>query len=738
MSAPARLSQWLWRCSLPGLVLLLAGGCDGEPSPARDGGQDGGRLQDAGPEDGGPRADLGDGPAPRDLGPETPDAQGRDGAADAGPADAGPADAAVADTTMPDSGEADAGGTPLPDGGPDAAVHDGGGGPADGGLPDPTGCLGEGDLDDLLAAWPLGTVVKTAGRGFLATVPAPEGVLYVPVLRGTHRQMGCQYGFLVAEPLAATWETFVDNLVEGLVGEADLGMGPAELRALAESVLATFWELMLPSVPAEFQEELAGVADGQRLAGIPFSTVNVAGVLKFMTVLANISDSGSIQNLEDLVLFIQSGHSRQLDEYFQTNQALAEHRQHYRQRFAALLARLPRDARARAALRRIRVPGHSCSIASSWGESSLDGHLIGLRNLDWNQDTGIAALKAVAFWIPDAGVAHLTVGYLGFFGALSGMNAQGLITGEVGSTGVLERVQGTPWTLAHRELLLRADGIEPALALLTNTRDDGRSRPPTIGYNWLVGWGDPQGQGAAAQAAILETNGVFTTVHRQDPHGTPATQVYESDLAGAVTRIVTDLEDPFYANLEQDAVEIDASGNPKKFQVDGSGSFIVDGAGRLVPDPAGQPFPLGKPLTCALYRGDEALGHASRRWQTAAQGPQGGPDRLMRDSSSYNHRYSTLHGMLTAYRTGTAYAEDGVEEVPDNGGTPVPLGLEQGVRLAQAAAMDSNVYSVVYDATALRLRVAFEQGTGETWVRASESPYLPIDAGEVFRLLSPR
>ena len=601
---------------------------------------------------------------------------------------------------------------------------------------DPVACLGEADLTAITEAWTHGTIVKTAGKGFLAAMPTQDGDLYLPVLRGSYFQMGCQYAYLVSQPLCAVWNDFLTGMIGDLMDLDDLGMPEEQVLTLVEEVMDLLWQMMLPLVPEEFLQELDGMAAGQKLTDVDPSVVHVQRVVTMMTALSNISDSGSIESLEDIVVFIESGHSPAFDEYFAPQEkGTAPKRARRRKPRSKRLDELLRDPRARAILRGIRIPRHSCSIMGAWGDSTRNGHLLAMRNLDWNADTGMNRLKAVTFWVPDEGLAQATIGYLGFQGAMSGISEAGVVTGEVGSTGVLERLQGTPWTLKHRETLMKTADLDEALALITNTRDDGQERPPTIGYNWLVAWGDPANRGSGAHAAVVETTGIFTAVHRQQADCAASTTVYEYDLPGAVASVTTNRDDPLLANLEADAVEIDATGTAKLFLVDEAGQLVEDGSGHFIPDAAGSPLPVGKPLACALFRGDGAMAAATRRWQQAANGPQGDPDRLLVDSGSYRHRYSRIHGMLAAYRSGRSFEEDGELYVPDHEGMPVAMTLDEAVAVARAAAMGGNIHSVAYDATALTLRVAYESGAGDTWKPADENEYYLIDAGAIFELV---
>jgi len=384
---------------------------------------------------------------------------------------------------------------------------------------------------------------------------------------------------------------------------------------------------------------------------------------------------------------------------------------------------------AAAADRAIPNPFHSCSFFGAWGDRTTDGHFIGSRNLDWNADTGIGPMRLLTIFVPEgegAGHPYATLGYTGSVGALAGMSSAGIALGEVGSTGVLERLVGEPWVLRNLEILEHATDLDQALAYHSNQVSDGFNRPQTIGYNFMLGYGDPQGDGAAAEGAVIEANGAMVSIHRGGDGG--STEVHHFDFDGLHER--TAYEGESDVNTEAEAVEIDASGEPRSFACE-EGEFLVDEYGEYIEDPSGQQMPVGLPLEQALFRGDEALSHANRRFQVAAHGPQDGDD-LMVTSSSYGHRYLPSHGMLRAWELGEAYEEDSQVIVEDNGGQQVLIGLDQGVELAAHVAMGSNILSVVYDATSLEMMFSYEQGTGDAWEPANEQDYVYVDLKPAF------
>jgi len=300
----------------------------------------------------------------------------------------------------------------------------------------------------------------------------------------------------------------------------------------------------------------------------------------------------------------------------------------------------------------------------------------------------------------------------------------------------MERLTGQPWTLKFREVLEDADDLDEAVALLAGITTDGAIRPPTIGYNWMVGFGDPSGSGANAAAAAVENNGIVAGIMRGKTNCGQETQVVTYAQDGTVDDVQDHITAPDIANLEQDALEIDAAGVPRLFQQDLEGNLLLNNNGCPIisDDGTGLPWVVGRPLDCALFRGDEALVHAVRRWQTASNGPQNG-DNLLCDSGSYRHRYMVMHDILKAYDTGSAYMHNGEAWIAETG-SQTPVGLPEAEKIARAAAMGSNVMSIAYDATALSLRLSYEIGTGPQWQGAHLHEYHELELAPAFELLA--
>jgi hypothetical protein len=278
--------------------------------------------------------------------------------------------------------------------------------------------------------------------------------------------------------------------------------------------------------------------------------------------------------------------------------------------------------------------------------------------------------------------------------------------------------------------------MEDTMPYLSGEVGDGLIRAPSIGTVVMVSYGDPAGQGVAAEGAVSEFNGVFASAYRYGPAPTceESAFLYEFDEAGELAATYNHVEHPDMANLEGDAYEIDRDGNIRTFLVDMNQEFVYDAtSGQLVDDASGLPYPVGFPYPCALYRADPAMNLLVRRYQTASNGPAD-PDRtniLMHMSGAYRNRHKPQGDMIDAYYNGTRFEWEGVEVIPDTG-TRQTIGIEEAKDIIWVVAMESaNTFSVIYDTTNLVLHVAYESGTGATWKRAADNEYLAIDLADL-------
>jgi hypothetical protein len=575
--------------------------------------------------------------------------------------------------------------------------------------------------DPLLTSWPAGTLQDHCGKGALGVLESPSGDLGLLVLRGSHYEMGYQAGCLIGGRTGEFFGAFLSYYLEEIEkAAADMGLAPEQSAALLYSMVNNIWEHMLPYVPQDYIDEMQGFEDA--VYANPEATefwgeTEPAWGCKTLVLLSNLSDLNWSGSIEDVIAKLADGGSEPLQDYYEGQ---------YAQLMLYHLVAHARKGRVALPLRT------SCSFFAAWGERTEAGHLLGSRNLDWSTDTGISSLKGITIYAPDDGYAHAAIGYMGFPGALAGMNEKGIILSEVGAESAMERLKGQPWTLKFREIMKHAADLETAVNLATGEGDANALRPTTIGYNWMVAFGDPP-TGVGASAAALETNGVVAGVYHRTADCQDLPRLVHYDADGAVEQVVTNQQDPWMANLESEAVEVDAQGQPRLFTTDESGAVALGDDGCPVAGDGDKAFPVGKILPCTLYRGDEALMHGVRMWQTASHGPQA-TDKTLCSSGSYRNRYKAVYQLLHAFENGLGFEKDG-KVYAEETGQKVAVGLEQAEKVAKLAAMGSNVMSIAYDATALAIRISYEIGTGPTWQAAHKHDYIFIDLKSFFDLL---
>lgn len=569
-------------------------------------------------------------------------------------------------------------------------------------------------------SWSVGEVVRWKGAGVLAKVQAPYGTVQIVRLAGSHYDMGFQYGYLLHDDILQLWKkVFVPYVA------TQAGMGEGVVEIVFNSLLDEAWKHMLPFTPQAYLDELRGVEEGAAAAGVE-KPADIANAVRHVMLLAELSQSaqmdGSIETLQDYVV---QGHSKAFADYFGlTASRNADIRQQVCQ------APISSDPEVEFLNRLGNVPllTRTCSYFSVWGDRT-DGRQLATRLLDWDKDIGLQDFRLITVFEPTGGTPHMSIGYVGFLGALAGMSANGVAIGHVGASSVHERLDAEPGTLKSREILEHAKSLDDGFRYFANSVEDGKSRPGTIGANAMVVFGDPAGHGAGAEGIAAETTGIFSSAFRYGPSPKCGEEAFlvEIGVDGTQAHQWSHTSDPQIVNLEGDAFEVDVDAKVRTFQVDGNGDFVRDANGELTDDPAGKPYRVGQRIPCALFRGDEGMAYGVRKYQLAANGPQGTSERkLMHRSGTYQGRYAPQHDMITAYYEGKSFTWEGATVIPDNGGVRVPIGPEEAKRIAKVVAMSGNVFSVIYDTTNLVVHVAYESGTGDTWKKASDNEYLEL------------
>ncbi len=106
--------------------------------------------------------------------------------------------------------------------------------------------------------------------------------------------------------------------------------------------------------------------------------------------------------------------------------------------------------------------GTSCSNFAVFNKASADKKMYVVRILDWglHKISKLHQYPLIAVHLPDNGQAYANIGWVGFLGAISGMNEQGITLGEMGyGSPPNETLRGKPMPFLLRDILAHASSL---------------------------------------------------------------------------------------------------------------------------------------------------------------------------------------------------------------------------------------------------------------------------------------
>ncbi len=106
--------------------------------------------------------------------------------------------------------------------------------------------------------------------------------------------------------------------------------------------------------------------------------------------------------------------------------------------------------------------GTSCSNICSLPGATKDGGMYTVRILDWglHKISHLHQFPLINVAKPDHGIPYVNIGWIGFLGAISGMNAEGITLGEMGyGSPANETMSGKPMPFLLREILAKAKNL---------------------------------------------------------------------------------------------------------------------------------------------------------------------------------------------------------------------------------------------------------------------------------------
>jgi hypothetical protein len=107
-----------------------------------------------------------------------------------------------------------------------------------------------------------------------------------------------------------------------------------------------------------------------------------------------------------------------------------------------------------------------CTSFALSPDATADGHVLAARTFDFEAGDWFDRDKVVFFVREDGAIPFASVGWPGFVGVVTGMNAEGLVVSVHGGRARAPSTEGVPVSLSLREVLARAHDTREAIEIL--------------------------------------------------------------------------------------------------------------------------------------------------------------------------------------------------------------------------------------------------------------------------------
>ncbi len=111
-----------------------------------------------------------------------------------------------------------------------------------------------------------------------------------------------------------------------------------------------------------------------------------------------------------------------------------------------------------------------CSFFAAYGKATHSGDLLQIRALDYATFAGIQKYPSIKVYDPVHGIPFVNVGWAGFCGMVSGMNADGIAMSEIGDNWDMQTdsFDGRPLTYVMRDSVEFGNTLDKAVDLVKN------------------------------------------------------------------------------------------------------------------------------------------------------------------------------------------------------------------------------------------------------------------------------
>lgn len=119
-----------------------------------------------------------------------------------------------------------------------------------------------------------------------------------------------------------------------------------------------------------------------------------------------------------------------------------------------------------------------CSGIAARGKATVGGQVVHARVLDYMKDIGLQSSAQIQVYLPDGLLPWITVGFAGFNGTVTAMNAAGLAIGEMGGRGE-GNWDGLPMSYLLRRIMEECHTVAEAREMIAST-------PLTCEYYYVI------------------------------------------------------------------------------------------------------------------------------------------------------------------------------------------------------------------------------------------------------------
>lgn len=201
-------------------------------------------------------------------------------------------------------------------------------------------------------------------------------------LVGTHYEVGYAYGDLLGPHILETYDIFLKGEISN----------PIERHIMEMFLDWQYDSMIVKQIPNDFLEELRGIQNaGFKVHKISRLRNLVERVLVISSYPGDVTKDISYAMLD---AFLEKGlriHNPHLLDYVEDN-----------------MFKIARTIR-----KFLNKKAIHCSFMAVWGSRTKGGHLYSMRNLDWEQNTGMNKNKFIFVWKIKGTIPHTTIGFPG-------------------------------------------------------------------------------------------------------------------------------------------------------------------------------------------------------------------------------------------------------------------------------------------------------------------------------------